>query len=145
MLKGIDPLLGPDALSILQAMGHGDDLVIGDANFPAAAVASRLVRIEGAGAPRVLQAVLSLLPVDAFEPDPLVSMQVVGDAAATPAIVAEMQGVADAALEPAVRIDSLERFAFYARARQAYAVFATGERAFYGNLIIRKGVIEPPA
>ncbi len=145
MLRGIDPLLGPEALSVLRAMGHGDDLVLVDANFPADAAARRLVRIDAVGIVRVLRAVLGLLPVDDFEPDPLIAMQVVGDPDAVPDVLAEMQVAADEILEPRIPIARLERFEFYARARSAYAVFATGERAFYGNLIIRKGVIPPAA
>ena len=145
MLRGIDPLLGPEALSVLRAMGHGDDLVLVDANFPADAAARRLVRIDAVGIVRVLRAVLGLLPVDDFEPDPLIAMQVVGDPDAVPDVLAEMQVAADEILEPRIPIATLERFEFYARARSAYAVFATGERAFYGNLIIRKGVIPPAA
>ncbi len=145
MLRGIDPLLGPEALSVLRAMGHGDDLVLVDANFPAEAVARRLVRIDAAGVVQVLRAVLGLLPVDDFEPDPLIAMQVVGSPEVVPAVLSEMQAAADEILASSVPIVTIERFDFYARAREAYAVFATGEREFYGNLIIRKGVIPPPA
>jgi L-fucose mutarotase len=145
MLLGLDPLLGPECLATLRAMGHGDSLVLADANFPASANAKRLVRLDGADLRAALRAVLSVLPIDDFEPDALISMQVVGKPEQVPPIVREMQQLVDAMVPGAPRITAVERFAFYARAQTAYAVFATGERAFYGNLILRKGVVPPPA
>jgi L-fucose mutarotase len=144
MLIGIDPLLGPECLAILRGMGHGDHLVLADANFPAAANARRLVRMDGASLTDALAAVLSVLPIDDFEPEPLVSMQVVGDPAAVVPIVGEMQRLVDRNVPHRPRIVARERFAFYELARSAYAVIATSERAFYGNLILRKGVVPPP-
>jgi L-fucose mutarotase len=144
VLIGIDPLLGPDCLAILRAMGHGDTLVLADANFPAESHAQRLVRMPGVSMPAALGAVLSVLPVDDFDPEPLRGMLVVGDPARVPPVVADMQAVVDARVPGAPRIHGVERFAFYELARRAYAVVATGEREFYGNLIIRKGVLPPP-
>jgi L-fucose mutarotase len=154
MLLGIDPLLGPECLAILRAMGHGDCLVLADANYPASSTAQRLVRMDGATVLQALAAVLGVLPVDDFDARPLisprgpspalVSMQVVGNPEQVPPIVREMQLVVDRMVPSAPRIASIERFAFYALARTAYAVIATGERAFYANLIIRKGVVPPP-
>jgi L-fucose mutarotase len=143
MLIGIDPLLGPEALSVLRAMGHGDLLVLADANFPTSSCARPAVRMDGVGLLPALAAVLSVLPIDDFEPDPLLAMQVVGQPEQMPAIVRDMQSLVDRRVPAAPRIKSLERFAFYGVARSAYAVFATGERAFYGNLILRKGVLPP--
>ncbi|HTV17725.1 MAG TPA: RbsD/FucU domain-containing protein [Polyangiaceae bacterium] len=143
MLIGIDPLLGPDCLAVLRAMGHGDHLVLADANFPAASNARRLLRMDGASMLQALGAVLSVLPIDDFEPDPLLSMQVVGDANAVPPIVRDMQGLVDRVVPAKPRIVARERFAFYELARSAYAVIATSERAFYANLILRKGVVPP--
>jgi L-fucose mutarotase len=145
MLLGIDPLLGPDCLATLRAMGHGDCLVLADANFPASSSAQRLVRMDGASLLQALRAVLSVLPIDDFEPGPLSSMMVVGQPDVLPPIVQEMQLLVDRMVPGAPRIAAVERFAFYELARRAYAVFATGERAFYGNLILRKGVIPPPS
>ena len=145
MLIGIDPLLGPECLSILRGMGHGDHLVLADANFPASSTAKRLVRLDGADLLRTLGAVLSVLPIDDFEPEPLVSMQVVGDPSAEVPIVLEMQKLVDRVVPGKPRIVARERFAFYELARTAYAVFATSERSFYANLIVRKGVISPPS
>jgi L-fucose mutarotase len=144
MLIGIDPLLGPDCLQVLRAMGHGDHLVLADANFPAAATARRLLRMDGASVLRALGAVLSVLPIDDFEPAPLISMQVVDDASTVPAIVRDMQSLVDRVVPSKPRIIARERFAFYELARSAYAVIATSERAFYANLILRKGVVPPP-
>lgn len=143
MLKNIPPLLTPDALHALASMGHGDDLAIVDANFPAAQVArksgAQLVQLAGATAPQALAAVLRLLPLDDFVPDAAWTMQVVGDASAVPAPVAEFATVLHQAGErPAV---SLERFDFYERAQTAFLILQTGEQRKYGNILLRKGVI----
>jgi L-fucose mutarotase len=145
MLLGIDPLLGPECLATLRSMGHGDSLVLADANFPASSSAQRLIRMDGASLQQALRAVLGVLPIDDFEPRPLQSMQVVGKPGEVPPIVQDMQRVVDELVPGAPRIEPVERFAFYELARRAYAVIATGERAFYGNLILRKGVIPPPS
>lgn len=137
MLRGIDPLLTPDLLHALASMGHGDTLVIADANFPAAGVARRLLRLPGMATPRVLRAVLSVLPLDDFIPNPAAVMRVVGEPDALPEAVAELAALLP---QPPLR---LERHAFYAAAREAFAVIATGERRLYGNIILTKGVIGP--
>lgn len=144
MLKHVSPLLSPDALHALASMGHGDELAIVDANFPAARVAAaqgaRLVHLPGADAPAVLRAVLALLPLDDFGAESAWTMQVVGDAAQVPPAVAEFRTALRAAgeAEPA----TLERSAFYERAAAAFAVLQTGERRRYGNIILRKGVVD---
>jgi L-fucose mutarotase len=140
MLKGIDPLLGPDLLSLLRAMGHGDELAIVDANFPAQATASRLVRADGIGAPRMLEAVVSVMPIDDFVLPAAWRMAVVGAPDATTPIAAEFAAALTAAGYRG-DIGALERDAFYARARHAFAVVATGETRLYGNLIVVKGVV----
>lgn len=143
MLKGIDPLLGPDLLHALAAMGHGDEIAIVDANFPAASTARRLVRVDGAGAPAVLSAVLSLLPLDTFTEAPAAVMAVVGDPHAVPPTVRDFQAILDAVAGKPLRLAMLERGDFYTRARSAFAVVATGEQRFYGNIIVTKGVLPP--
>ena len=144
MLIGIDPLLGPELLAHLRSMGHGDELVIADANFPAASVARRLVRADAATAPNMLGAVLSVLPLDTFSDGAVCVMEVVGSPGQCAAITGEFrQIVAARAGQSFSNIAAVERFAFYERARQAYAVVATGERRTYGNIILRKGIIEP--
>ncbi|WP_457337374.1 RbsD/FucU family protein [Rhizobacter sp. P5_C2] len=143
MLKTISPLLTPDALHALASMGHGDDLAIVDANFPAAQVAqqagARLVQIAGADAPAVLAALLPLFPLDTFVPQCAWTMQVVDDARTVPPPVAEFRKLLRAAgeSEPA----TLERFAFYEQARRAFVILRTGEQRKYGNLLLRKGVV----
>jgi L-fucose mutarotase len=142
MLRGLDPLLTSDLLHALASMGHGDEIVIADANFPAASVARRLIPLPGADAPRALAAVLSVLPLDDFGGVPAAVMAVVGDPDAVPEPVVEFTAQLRAAglAEPPLR---LERHAFYARAREAFAVVRTGERRFYGNIILTKGVVPP--
>jgi L-fucose mutarotase len=147
MLKNIPPLLTADALHGLAAMGHGDDMAIVDANFPATAVAARsgarLVQLAGATSPQALQAVLQLLPLDDFVPDAAWTMQVVGDAGAVPAPVAEFSALlAQAGERPAA---TLERFEFYARTQAAFLILQTGEQRKYGNILLRKGVISSDA
>ncbi|KRW95246.1 RbsD/FucU family protein [Paracoccus sp. MKU1] len=142
MLKGIDPLIGPEVLAVLAQMGHGDEIAMVDANFPAASVAARTVCRNvlhmDRDAIRCLRAVLSLLPLDRYEPDPVLTMQVVGDPDAIPEVVAEAAPLlAHEGIAPA----SLERFAFYRRAEGCFAILRTAERRPYGNFILRKGVI----
>jgi len=142
VLKGIDPLLGPELLAMLRAMGHGDEVVIADANFPAAANARRLVRLDGVGSPRATQAILSVLPLDDFEPQAAFRMAVTDAPYSVPPVCREL----DAALAAAGYdrgVAALERHAFYARAREAFGIVATGEPRFWGNLILKKGAIPP--
>ncbi len=140
MLIGINALLTPDLLHALAAMGHGDSIVLVDTNYPATR-GRRTLDLAGANVVQALKAVLSLLPLDTFIPNPAQVMQVVGDAAAVPPVLAEMNEVlADGGHKPA---ETVERFAFYAAAADAYAIVRTGERRFYGNIILTKGVIPP--
>jgi L-fucose mutarotase len=139
MLKGLSPLLSPDLLHVLASMGHGDEIVLADGNFPAATHARRLVRLPGLPAPQVLDAVLSVLPLDTFVAQAAFTMQVVGDAAAIPPAVAEFNGILGKHSCQAAA--SLERFAFYERAAAAFAIVATGETRIYGNIILKKGVV----
>lgn len=142
MLKGIDPLISPDLIHALAQMGHGDTIVIADANFPSAALArqtvyGRALRID-CDAVRAVQAVLSLIPVDTFGENPVLTMQVVGDPDAVPEVVAEAAPLfaAEGATSSAE-----ERFAFYSTAGRAFVILATVETRIYANFIIRKGVI----
>ncbi len=143
MLRGIDPLLGPELLQVLAAMGHGDEIAIVDANFPAASCARRLVRLDGVAAPAALGAVLTLLPLDTFVAKPAAVMAVVGDPDAVPPTVAEFRAVLVRAAGKPVPLEVLPRAEFYERARQAFAIVATGERRFYGNILVTKGVVGP--
>ena len=142
MLKNLPRLLTPDALHALASMGHGDELAIVDANFPAARLAARgprLVRLPGTSSAEVLRAVLAVLPLDDFEAPAAWTMQVVGDAEAEPPAVAELRAELQHAGEAAP--GSLERFAFYERAGAAFLIVQSGEQRKYGNLLLRKGVI----
>ncbi|KWD50928.1 ribose ABC transporter [Burkholderia ubonensis] len=146
MLKNLDPLLHADILHALRAMGHGDEVVICDANFPAESVArhtavGRALRIDGADSARVVRAVLSVLPLDTFVDAPAARMEVVGDPAAVPPVQREVQAEIDLAEGRAVPLAGIDRFAFYARAQQAYAVIVTGELRGYGCFVFKKGVL----
>lgn len=140
MLKGISPLISPDLLKILNEMGHGNEIVLADANFPTASIGKRIVRADGIGAVDLLDAILPLFPLDQYDEDHFVLMEVVpGDPVETP-IWYEYQTVLDR-YEPDAHIQKMERFAYYERARQAYCVVATGETAQYANIILKKGVV----
>jgi len=149
MLKNLNPLLNPDVLYALSAMGHGDEVVICDANFPADSVArdtklGRLLRMDGADSAQAVRAVLSILPLDTYVEAPAMRMEVVGDPQALPAVQREAQAEVDAAEGRSVPFASIERHAFYARARKAYCVIATGELRGYGCFVFTKGVILAP-
>jgi len=138
MLKSIDPLLTGELLAILSDMGHGDELAIVDANFPADTVAQRLVRLPGISATDALDAVLSVLPLDDFVDHPAAAMDAPGE---RPAIYPEFEALLKKAEGRSIDLDPVDRFAFYDRAKQAYAVIATGERRLYANIILKKGVL----
>lgn len=141
MLQGLHPLLSPDLLHALASMGHGDEIVLADANFPAANHARRLVRMPGTRLDDVLAAVLSVTPLDSFVDVPALTMQVVGDAASIPEAVAGANAVlVRHGCRPA---GSLERYAFYERAANAFVIVATGDPRPYGNVLLRKGVVVP--
>ena len=149
MLKGLDPLLNAGVLGALRAMGHGDDLILADTNFPSDSVArltalGRLLRID-APAARVAKAVLSVYPLDSFVDDAAARMEIVGDPGTLPEVQREVQAEVDAAEGRAWPLLGIERYAFYERAKRAYAVIQTGERRFYGCFAFRKGVIPPDA
>jgi L-fucose mutarotase len=148
MLKNIDPLLNADVLYASRAMGHGDALILCDANFPADSVArqtvlGRLLRIDGVDSARAAQAILSVFPLDTFVEHAAQRMEVVDQPDEIPAVQAEVQREIDRALGRSSPMGSIERFAFYDRARQAYCVITTGERRFYGCFVLQKGVIPP--
>ena len=144
MLFGIDPILGPDLLHALRAMGHGDELAIVDANYPALSKARRLVRLDGVDAVHVLDAVLSLMPLDDFVDCAAFTMQPVDDPTAVPPVCRQFRQVVEKRAS-GFKVESMERFAFYDRAEKTFVTIASGERRLYGNIILKKGVIRPEA
>ncbi len=143
MLKGIDPLLNADLLHALRAMGHGDEIALVDANFPAVSVARRLIRLDGVDVVRAGESILSVLPLDSFVEHTALRMQVAGEGDTIPDVQREFQAVVNESAGRAVPMGGIERHAFYERAKTAYAVVATGERRVYGCFILTKGVIKP--
>jgi L-fucose mutarotase len=140
MLRGIHPLLGPDLLHALRSLGHGDEVVIADANFPSHALGPRVVRLDGIDAIAAADAILTHLPLDTFAEAAAFRMEVVGDPTAVPPICAAF-GELIRNLAGPFDVKPLERFAFYERARRAAIIVATGERRLYGNLILKTGVL----
>jgi L-fucose mutarotase len=141
MLYGISSIISPELLKVLMEMGHGDELVLGDGNFPAASMAQRLVRADGHGVPELLDAILALYPLDTFVSEPVALMEVVPGDNTVPEIWDRYREIVAARAGKDIGIEHVERFAFYERAKQAYAIVATGEAALYANIILKKGVI----
>lgn len=147
VLKGIPAILSPELLHVLAKMGHGDEIVLADANFPTSSICQagpKEVRADGHGIPALLEAILQLLPLDAYVNSPAILMELVpGDKAKglpTP-VWGKYQEIINKAEGKEVKMAQVERFAYYERAKKAFAVIATGETALYGNLILKKGVI----
>ncbi|MET7519429.1 RbsD/FucU domain-containing protein [Streptomyces sp. NPDC005480] len=141
MLKGLDPLLTPELLYALAQMGHGDTIAIVDRNFPAHSVHDRVIRLDGTDVVSTGRAVLGLLPLDTFVPAPVARMGVVGDADAEPPVQTEFVAAAREAAGRPVAAEAVERHAFYARARDAFALVITGEDRPYGCFLLTKGVV----
>ncbi len=145
MLKGISPLISPELLKALAEMGHGDELVIADGNFPCHSVGknSIVIRADGHGVPEILDAVLKLIPLDTYTEKPVALMEVVkGDTCGTPEIWATYEDILNKYEPDHHEIDYTERFAFYERAKGAYLIIATGEKAIYANILLKKGVVK---
>lgn len=142
MLKGIHPLLGPDLLHALRSMGHGDEIVVADANFPATFLGPKVIRADGVDAVAITEAILAHMPLDTFAPVAAWRMEVVDEPETVPEICVAFQDrvrrlAGDFTIQP------LERFAFYERAKAAACIVATTEFRLYGNLILKKGVVHP--
>ena len=140
MLKGIPAILSPELLKIMMEMGHGDDIVLGDGNFPSASSAQRLVRSDGHKVPELLAAILQFFPLDTMVERPVALMAVVPGDSTKPQIWEQYRGIIQK-YEKLGDFEYVERFAFYERARKAYAVVATSENAPYGNIILTKGLV----
>ena len=145
MLKGISPVISPDLLKALAEMGHGDELVIADGNFPCHSVGKNaiVIRADGHGVPEILDAVLNLIPLDTYTQKPVALMEVVkGDTCGTPEIWNTYEEILNKYEPDHHDIDYTERFAFYERAKGAYLIIATGEKAIYANILLKKGVVK---
>ena len=142
MLKGIDPLLGPELLMILRSMGHGDEIAIVDGNYPADTDATRLVRMDGHSATALLAAILSVMPLDEFVDEAVFRPAAYGDANRKEPIFAEFADII-ARFEPKQSITALVGADFYNRVKNCYAIVASGERRLYGNIVLKKGVVHP--
>ena len=144
MLKNIPPILSPDLMRVLMEMGHGDEIVLADGNFPAASMAKRLLRCDGQGVPPLLEALLAFFPLDIYVDRPIALMAVVPGDAVKPTIWEDYRRIVKASGEAFSDFEYVERFAFYERAQHAFAVVATGEAALYANVILKKGVVKAP-
>lgn len=144
MLKNIPPILSPELLKVLCEMGHGDELVIGDGNFPAQSVGADavVVRADGHGVPELLDAILSVLPLDQYSERPVALMEVVPGDEVVPTIWDTYKELLRKHDGDHCAIEMTERFAFYERAKKAYAIVATGETAIYANILLKKGVVK---
>lgn len=141
MLKGISPLISPELLKVLCEMGHGDEIVLADANFPSETTGKRVIRADGISATELLDAILKLVPLDTYEEERFVLMDVVKGDPVVPTIWEDYKEVL-AKYEPETPVTYMERFAYYERAKEAYCVVATGETAQYANIILKKGVVK---
>ena len=145
MLKGIPNIISPDLLKALSQMGHGDELVIADGNFPCHSIGkdSIVIRADGHGTAEILDAVLQLIPLDTYSEKPVALMEVVkGDTCGTPTIWNEYEEILNKHEPEHHEIEYTERFAFYERAKGAYLIIATGEEAIYANILLKKGVVK---
>lgn len=141
MLKNISPIISPDLLKILCEMGHGDELVISDGNFPAATNAQRMIRLDGLGVSEVLKEILKLFPLDQYVTSATSVMQVAEGDDVIPEIWDDYRKIIRESGEPFSEFEFVERFDFYERAKKAFAIIATSELALYANIILKKGVI----
>lgn len=142
MLKNIPKILSPELVKILMEMGHGDEIVIADGNFPAEAIGQRVVRCDGHGVPELLDGIMRLFPLDTYTDKPVMLMEVVKGDPVVPTIWEEYKKIINKYEPENCKIEMIERFAFYERAKTAFAVVATGEEAIYANIILKKGVVK---
>ncbi|MEG1287415.1 MAG: RbsD/FucU domain-containing protein [Clostridium sp.] len=141
MLKGIPNIISPELLKILSEMGHGDEIVIADGNFPSTTCAKRLIRADGHNVPEILEAILTLIPLDTYSKSPVHLMGIVPGDTVVPTIWNEYESIVKSYFPQFTNFNSLERFDFYEKAKQSYAVIATSEKSLYANIILTKGVL----
>lgn len=142
MLKNIPKILSPELVKTLMEMGHGDEIVLADGNFPAEAIGKRVIRCDGHGVCELLDAVMQLFPLDTYTDKPVMLMEVVKGDPVVPTIWDSYRDIINTYEPQNCKIEMIERFAFYERAKNAYAVVATGEKAIYANIILKKGVVK---
>ncbi|PLS03735.1 RbsD/FucU family protein [Neobacillus cucumis] len=141
MLKGIPKIISPDFMKILLEMGHGDEIILADGNFPAASCAANLIRCDGHGVPEVLEAILKFLPLDTYSDHSVSLMKVVEGDPVVPSIWETYESLIKKYDHHFEEFEMVDRFEFYERAKKAYAIVATGESALYANVILKKGVV----
>lgn len=141
MLKGIPKNLSPELIKILMEMGHGDEIVIADGNYPGASNANLLVRADGLGVPELLESILELMPLDSYVDAPVALMSVVNGDTTVPVIWEKYEHIIQEKNGSPVKIEHMERTDFYERGKKAYAILATGEEEIYANIILKKGVV----
>ena len=142
MLKNIPKILSPELVKTLMEMGHGDEIVIADGNFPAEAIGKRVIRCDGHGVPELLEAIMQLFPLDTYTEKPVMLMEVVPGDPVVPTIWEDYKSIISKYEPENCKIEMIERFAFYERTTTAFAVAATGEEATYANIILKKGVVK---
>ena len=145
MLKGISPILSPELLKVLCEMGHSDELVIADGNFPCESMGknSIVIRADGHGVPEILEAILQVFPLDQYVEKPAALMKVAaGDTCPTPVIWDSFRELLNKYEPDNNQIEMMERFAFYERSKKAYLIIASGETAIYANILLKKGVVK---
>ncbi|MCD7730271.1 MAG: L-fucose mutarotase [Oscillospiraceae bacterium] len=142
MLKNIPKVLSPELVKTLMEMGHGDEIVLADGNFPSETIGQRVIRCDGHGVTELLDAVMQLFPLDTYTEKPVMLMEVVKGDPVVPTIWEDYKSVINKYEPENCKIEMIERFAFYERAKTAYAVVATGEEAIYANIILKKGVVK---
>ena len=141
MLKNIPKILSPELVKILMEMGHGDEIVIADGNFPSHTISSRVVRADGLSGTQLLEAIMALFPLDSYAEQQVYLMEVVPGDDYQPEVWEEYNNILEQSGE-AFEIGYIERFTFYERAKKAFAVVASGEEALYANIILKKGVVK---
>ncbi|MCH5350307.1 MAG: L-fucose mutarotase [Oscillospiraceae bacterium] len=142
MLKNIPKILSPELVKTLMEMGHGDEIVIADGNFPSETIGQRVIRCDGHGVPELLDAIMQLFPLDTYTEKPVMLMEVVPGDPVVPTIWDKYKEIINKYEPENCKIEMIERFAFYERAKTAFAVIATGEEEIYANIILKKGVVK---
>ena len=142
MLKGIPDILTPELLKIMMEMGHGDEIVIADGNFPSFAHPERTVRLDGHGIPEIMEALLKFMPLDTYDEHPTVFMEVLPDDSYVPEIWETYRRIGKRFEEKGLRETAVNKYEFYERAKKAYALITTSEKALYANVILKKGVVK---